>query len=246
VSSPFHATSVPPPPRLLETLTVFVLTIFISFAMANLVRPLVAGSDYRILVSWASHIPQLLLPWLWYRVRVAPALPAERRRLVRWPPGSTRPLLIIALWMVGLKLLGSIVQASVSPQPQWVKSGFLPIVLILLYQGLFVGLSEEMMIRPALHLPLGLRLHRGVKVGRIYFSHAWVITSLLFGIFHLPNALLGQPLTSTIMQAVLAAVVGGIIGYYYERTDNYLGAAALHSLLNVAGYVPILLLLLLK
>lgn len=148
--------------------------------------------------------------------------------------------------MVGLKLLGSIVQAWVSPPPQWVKSGFLPIVLILLYQGLFVGLSEEMMIRPALHQPLRLRLQRGIRVGQMYFSQASIITSLLFGMFHLPNALLGQPLIPTMIQAVQAAVVGGIIGHYYERTDNYLGAATLHGLLDAAGYVPVLLLLPLK
>lgn len=45
------------------------------------------------------------------------------------------------------------------------------------------------------------------------------------------------------MQSVMAAVVGGIIGYYYERTSNYLGAALLHGLLDGASCVAFLMVL---
>lgn len=154
-----------------------------------------------------------------------------------WPAGSTRLFWKIALWMVGLKFLASVAEAWFSPTPQWVRSGFWPILLILVYQGVFVGLSEEMMIRPALHRPLLLRFPSEMRLGRLRLSHAWLLTSLLFGAFHLPNALLGQSLGSTLAQAVMAAVVGGIIGYYYEQTSNYLGAALLHGMLDGASYV---------
>lgn len=103
-----------------------------------------------------------------------------------------------------------------------------------------------MMIRPALHQPLFLRFRGEIRLGRVRLSHAWLMTSLLFGAFHLPNALLGQPIGSTVAQAIMAFVVGGIIGFYYERTSNYLGAALLHGMLDVSSYLAFLLLLPIK
>lgn len=139
----------------LETLAVFGATICISLGLALLVEPFVSR-EYAILVNYASHIPQLLIPWIWDSRRVAPLVPLDQRRLWVWPAGTLRPLLKIALWMVGLKLIGSIIEAATTPTPIWVSSGFLPIVLILLFQGVFVGISEEMMVRPGLHQPLSL------------------------------------------------------------------------------------------
>src|SRR5690606_4151413 len=119
-------------------------------------------------------IPQLVIPWVWYALRVAPALPPKERSLWTWPAGTLRPLIMIALWMVGLKLAGTFVEAAVSPRPAWVTSGFLPVTLILLFQGVFVGISEEMMVRPALHQPLRLRYPGGFHIRRMHFSWAWL------------------------------------------------------------------------
>jgi membrane protease YdiL (CAAX protease family) len=206
-----------------------------------LLRPLLEGSPYRALVSWATHVPQFVIPWLWYRLRVAPSLPPERRSLLRWRETGMRLFWVMSLWILALKFAPSLVEALLSSMPKWVQTGAGPIAVIILFQGVWVGLSEEMAIRPALHLPLLLRLPGKVRVWRWELSHALLLTSLVFGLIHLPNALLGQPLAATAAQALFAAVVGLFFGYYYERTGNYLGAALLHNLFDVCGYVAVLI-----
>lgn len=122
----------PSKPSVIETLAVFVVTIFISIGMGVLVSGIVSR-EYAILVSYASHIPQLLIPWVWYRLRVAPLLPPERRKLWVWPAGTSRLFVKIASWMVGIKLVMTFIETFATPTPQWVSSGILPVMLILFF-----------------------------------------------------------------------------------------------------------------
>jgi membrane protease YdiL (CAAX protease family) len=231
----------PQAPAPLEAVLMFALTMALSTITALGLRPLLQGSPYLTLVSWATHLVQLAVPWAWYILRVAPALPPERRALFHWRRAGTRLFLVMAAWMLALKFVPSVAEALLTPAPTWLQGGAGPVAVMLLFQGLWVGLSEELLVRPAFHLPLSLRLSGKVRIWRWELSHALLWTALAFGLFHMPNALLGQSLPATAAQALFAAVVGLFLGYYYERTDNYLGVAMLHNVLDVCGYIAVLL-----
>jgi membrane protease YdiL (CAAX protease family) len=230
-------------PAPLEVVLIFVLTATLSTVTGLWLRPLLQGSPYLTLGSWATHLVQLVIPWVWYRLRVAPALPAQQRSLLSWRRTGTRLFWVMAAWILALKFIPSIVEGLNVPAPKWVQGGAGPIAIMLLFQGLWVGLTEEMAMRPALQLPLSLRLTGKVRIWRWELSHALLWTALAFGLIHVPNALFGQSVAATAGQALFAALVGLFFGYYYERTGNYLGAAMLHNLLDVCGYVAVLLVL---
>lgn len=228
-------------PAPLEAVLVFLVTTVLSDLTAIWTRTLLQGTSYLALVSWASHLTQLIIAWGWYRVRVAPFLPPDRRSLLRWRSAGTRLFFVMAAWILVLKFVPSVIEAVVSPSPSWMRGGAVPIALMLLFQGVWVGLTEELAMRPAFHLPLSLRLTGKVRVWRWELSHALLWTALAFGLIHLPNVFLGQSLADTAVQALLSSVIGLFFGYYYERTDNYVGAALLHNLLDVCGFVAVLI-----
>ncbi|MHB9144981.1 MAG: CPBP family glutamic-type intramembrane protease [Symbiobacteriia bacterium] len=192
-------------PAPLEVGVVFAVTVALSMATALSIRALLQGSPYLTLTSWASHLVQLVIPGLWYQLRVAPAIPAERRILFRWRSAGTRLFGVMAIWILVFKLVPSIAEAFLSPVPRWVQAGMGPIAATLLFQGMWVGLTEEMFMRPALQLPLSLRLKGKVRIGRWELSHALLWTALAFGLFHMPNVLSGQSLVATIEQTTISA-----------------------------------------
>ena len=81
-----------------------------------------------------------------------------------------------------------------------------------------VGLTEEISFR-------GIMLVGGRQVLGTE-TKAWLFSSALFGLFHLPNALIGQDLGASITQVVLTAVIGSVL-YLVRRTTGSLIAAAL-------------------
>lgn len=227
---------------LLEPLLILLCANAASLLLAWLVNDLVQGSPYRVLVSWASHLPQLVIPWVWYRVRVAPLLaPADRSLWRRVSGGRGRLFWTMLLVLGGGKFIGEAVLSWGAPRPTWALEGALPILLILLFQGLMVGFSEEMLFRPALHLPLKLGLSGHLRLGRVALSPAWLLSALFFGLFHLPNLLLGGSLPDVLAQAAFASFLALIFGYYYERTGDYVGTALLHNAADVASYIALLL-----
>ncbi len=89
-----------------------------------------------------------------------------------------------------------------------------------------------MLIRVGIQLQLKRRL-----AGRSPVPWALIVAALAFWSMHLPNVLLGQPPWLTIVQAGVATVLGRVICYYFQRTENYLGAALLHNAFNAAGVI---------
>jgi membrane protease YdiL (CAAX protease family) len=225
----------------LELGLVFLATLAAAQGLAVWSLSFITDPALRPLVSWISHVPQLLVPWLWYQFRLRPQLPSAERSLWRWPAGGARPFLLILVIVVGLKFAGSLVEALTSGTPEWLKHGPLTVLLILGFQGIFVGLSEEMLFRQAIHLPLRMRLEGAICLWRVRLSWANIITAFGFGLFHLGNLFLGQSLAVTLAQATMAMVLALIFGIYYDRTKSYLGVAVLHNLFDVCSYVAILL-----
>lgn len=228
-------------PWYLELILLFLVTLAASHVLALWSLSTFTDPALRPLVSWLSHLPQFLVPYLWYQLRLRPQLPPAERSLWRWREGGARTFLWILVIVVGLKFVGSLVEAFSSGAPEWLKHGPLTVLLLLGFQGVFVGLSEEMLFRTAIHLPLSQRLKGSVGIGRLRLSWANIVTALAFGLFHLSNLFLGQSLIDTLVQAGMTVVLGLIFGIYYDQTKNYLGTAVLHNLFDVCGYLAVLI-----
>lgn len=220
-------------PSFIEVIGVWILTMAASLAAAKIVEPFAA---YGVIVSYSSHIPQFVLPLIWFHYRVKPSLTGEKVRLFQWKKRSTKLFLIMAVILAALNLLDELVQGRGMAQPPWVKNGAGSIVLTLIFQGVFVGFAEEMMVRAAFHLPLKLKWGNKSRV-----PWAYLLTAFAFGLFHLSNYFLGQPLGPTLVQAASAVVLGLIFGFFYEKTENYVGTALLHNLFDLAGAIGVLI-----
>ncbi len=143
------------------------------------------------------------------------------------------------LWCLGLGLGLSALQLLVSNRSsailELVRSGaivyILPLSFILLL--LTAGFTEEFFFRGVLQ----------TRLGALTGSRIWavVITSVLFGLYHLPYAYLNPSWSSygdfgaALSSAMSQGIIGGIIfGFVYERTEKNLFASVLvHSLLNL-------------
>jgi len=80
-----------------------------------------------------------------------------------------------------------------------------------------VGLTEELSFRGILLVGGRQLLDTEVK--------AWLFSSALFGLFHLPNALIGQALVPSVVQVFQTAIIGSSI-YLVRRTSGSLIVAA--------------------
>jgi membrane protease YdiL (CAAX protease family) len=219
-------------PSLLEVLAVFVVALTVSVLVGIWLAPV---APLRVLVSYATHIPMLLIPLLWCRIRLRPFLGPEQPSLLGWHRQGATAFVVIAVVLVTLNLADELLTASAAA-PEWVRGGVVSIALTLVFQGVVVGPAEEMLIRVGVHLPLKRRW-----ADRGPVPWALIVAALAFGIMHLPNILLGQPLGPAIAQAGVATVLGLVIGYYFQKTENYLGSALLHGAFNTAGAIGILL-----
>jgi membrane protease YdiL (CAAX protease family) len=227
-------------PSVAETLVVFVGTTLLVMLVGQWGRPIFSGGSHGF-YPFVTHLPLMIIPWVWYHLRVKPSLPVGSQPLWRWTKGSGRSLLLIASWLVTLNFLGDLLSEWGHPLPEWYQQGASGILPQLLFQGVFVGLSEEMMMRPALHLPLSMRLAGSVVVFRKWrISYAVLVTAFCFGLFHLGN-IFTQSLGDTIAQMGITFLLAIIFGVYYDRTRNYLGTALLHNLYDVCGVVVVLL-----
>jgi membrane protease YdiL (CAAX protease family) len=114
--------------------------------------------------------------------------------------------------------------------------GFGFVVGELVFQGAFVGWTEEYLFRGSIQRVLNSR--RGPRESGRRLKTGTLVASLLFGLGHFANLGLGQSLQDTLVQVLSAFVVGLILGIYYDVKDDLAGVAWLH---NIADFVPLLL-----
>lgn len=98
-------------------------------------------------------------------------------------------------------------------------------LLSLLALGLLVGFSEELMARGLVLTAFRSHLREG---------WVWFLTSALFGLMHLVNALLGAPLGSSIVQAGVAFASGTAFYILRRVTGSLLWAMLLHGLWDMS------------
>jgi membrane protease YdiL (CAAX protease family) len=95
------------------------------------------------------------------------------------------------------------------------------VLVWIIVASILVGFSEELTFR-GLNI-VSLR-------GAVTEKQVWVISSVLFGLLHLPNIVLGAPVAGSVIQVVLAAI-GGTMFYVVRRaTGTIFAAMVVHSL----------------
>jgi len=136
----------------------------------------------------------------WWR----PTLFDRHRAAHRWP--------IVAPAIMAVALLVNLASTDWGSY----DGGFFAASVVLL----LVGFTEELTTRGLLLVGLRSRL-REVWV--------WLITSILFGLMHLINALSGQPLGPTLLQVALATGAGTIFYVLCRVTGSLIWAMVLHG-----------------
>jgi len=221
-------------PKFFEALIITFVTLCFTLICLFLSEAFFNTSQTRLLIPWFIHLPLFIIPLIWYKHRLKPVLPSTYPHIFSWPRKSTKIFLVFAVLLVTVNLFQAKGYILSGQLPFWAKEGPGPLILGLLFQGGFVGISEEMFIRIAVHLPLRLRLRNEIKMGLFSISWAAIITSVIFGSIHLLNVLAGKPLIDSLYQSVYAAMGAAVLGWYYERTSNFLGTAMLHNLVDVS------------
>jgi membrane protease YdiL (CAAX protease family) len=223
-------------PGIIQIVGMYLITFFMSslfFKLGNSVIP----EKYGTLVSIVSHIPMLLIPWLWIHLRLRAS--SSNINIWKWTKGSLKPLLLICSWLIPLQVIGNL-DILGKPMPLWYQNGAASIIIEVIFQGFIVGFTEEMFMRPAIHQALLSKKLGGYQLfKRWYISTPILITALMFGMLHVVN-IWHQPIELTISMFLYSFVIGIIFGFYYERTKNYIGTSILHSLLDVTGTIVIL------
>lgn len=104
-------------------------------------------------------------------------------------------------------------------------------ILIYLLTMFLVGLNEEVIVRGVV---LNLLLDRFSDTKKGVFG-AIVISSLIFGCAHIPNVFSGVPLSSALIQAVQATLLGVLFATIYVRSGNLWICIILHAGTDFAG-----------
>lgn len=86
---------------------------------------------------------------------------------------------------------------------------------------LLVGITEELTFR-------GI-LVQGLREGGFGERRVVLVSSVLFGLFHLPNFLLGQDLPTTIRQVVVTAVLGAAFHSLRRASGSLIPCMVLHA-----------------
>jgi len=63
----------------------------------------------------------------------------------------------------------------------------------------------------------------------------WIIVSVLFGLFHFVNLLVGRYLVLTILQVIYAALLGFLFGYMFIKTKSIIPSIIAHYLIDSVG-----------
>ena len=63
----------------------------------------------------------------------------------------------------------------------------------------------------------------------------WIIVSVLFGLFHFVNLLVGRYLVLTILQVIYAALLGFLFGYMFIKTKSLIPSIIAHYLIDSVG-----------
>lgn len=198
-----------------------------------------AGAERSAAMPWillyAHHLAQLLaalllIAWL--------GKGRFREYGLRWPAGKSYVPAAIA-WGMFFGVLMTVVDHL--PQILAHKApGNLPLTPInlagwLSFEGLFVGISEEIPFRGLLQTFLMRRVSGRIRFLKSDMHIAGVILALLFALAHV-SSFWQQPFWSALGQQVYAFALGILYAYWYEKSGSLLASIIGHNVGDVVEY----------
>lgn len=198
--------------------------------------PFASDQGFLWLPAYAAHAWILLVPLFWLMV-LGRRFPIGRLidgRMTRW----------LLPWFVAavIALIAGLIFASMG-QPVAIAGDVKPdagtVVMLLLFQGFFVAISEEFAFRGLIQTGLAGSLSGRLRIGSRSIGTATILAAVLFGLFHAP-ALTRQSLVVTEAEVLIGFVAGLVSGYVYEKTDNIWGAVIFHGAYNLLFVIPLL------
>jgi uncharacterized protein len=229
---------------LLGTIGLGLLTLFSAIPVTKLVVQAI-GEQRSAEMSWiplyANHLAMLVtalvLIALLSRGRIA-------EYGLRWPERKSYATAALA-WGAFFGALMTVVDyypqllAHVAPE----KLLLTPINIAgwLSFQGIFVGISEEIPFRGLLMTFLMQRTSGRVRVLKYDMHVAGLILALLFALAHV-NSFWQEPLWSAAGQQVYAVALGILYAYWYEKSGSLLASILGHNASDFVEYLFLFLL----
>lgn len=141
---------------------------------------------------------------------------------------------LLAALVVIVQVLTSPVGSSSGGSPLPYGMGIAAAQLV--FQGVFVGWTEEYLFRGSIQRVLNSRW--GHRKTSLMVKRGTLVAALIFGLGHFSNLALGQALFDTEVQALTAFVGGLVCGIYYDAKDDFAAIAWLH---NIVDAIPLLM-----
>ena len=104
-------------------------------------------------------------------------------------------------------------------------------IIIYILTMFFVGMNEEVIMRG---IVLNLFADRFSNTRRGVLA-AIILSSVIFGAAHIPNVLSGVPLSSALIQALQATLLGILFAAIYLRSGNLWICIIIHALVDFGG-----------
>lgn len=194
------------------------------FPLASTLDGLGTGTDLTRIVQTVIQFLAMILVVVWY------AKVVDTDRLIRAAVPSSRSLGLIVVGIVvllggqvAINQLFQLVDISQGSNQAVLAGAGDPIYFLLMVpiSLLFVGPAEEL-------------LFRGAVQGRLRQSWggwpAIIVTTILFGLIHIPAVTGG--IGAQLSYALLVGILGVILGYLYEYTENIVVPAVIHGSYN--------------
>lgn len=219
-----------------DAIIAFVLIVAGNELITRALIPFASAHSLLWLPDYVAHAWILLVPLFWLMV-LGRRFPVGRlldRRMSKW----LLPWFIAAV----IALIAGLIFASMG-QPVAIAGDVKPdagtVVMLLLFQGFFVAISEEFAFRGLIQTGLAGAMHGKLRVGSRSLGTATILAAVLFGLFHAP-ALTRQSLVVTQAEVLIGFIAGLVSGYVYEKTDNMWGAVIFHGAYNLLFAIPLL------
>ncbi|MBU0509145.1 CPBP family intramembrane metalloprotease [bacterium] len=140
----------------------------------------------------------------------------------------------ILIWGIALGLATGLAEALFGggENPATADLTFLQIVLIV---WIWASTCEEVLYRGLLQSYLDPLRERGVNLFGVRLSLPVTVGAVLFSVMHLMLLTAGMAPAGVIPILIFALLLGGVAGYFREKTGSLLPAILVHFLGNVAG-----------
>jgi membrane protease YdiL (CAAX protease family) len=216
-----HATSMPAPRTIRKAVRMLLPTVFILPLVGRF-----SGVDYDAIADNTSNVLRAIIPMV--GLSLLWGLFVSYRSSWLRPIFAKQPVTALpqSLWLLPVCWFGLCVIRFVSSH--WASFDF-SYLAILAIAMVMVGFNEELLFRGI--LAYGTRGSGGWSEAR-----AMLVSALGFGLFHLPNLLVGQALTPTLIQVTYAFFMGITLYVSMRLSRSILLPVAMHALWDFATF----------